>query len=102
MPQPIKIDVWSDVACPWCYIGKRRLERALAERPEADLKIGWRPFQLNPDLPREGIPRKEYIERKFGPGGARSYSRCAASTGSNGSARRSLPTTPRRLASGAK
>ena len=62
----IEIDLFSDVVCPWCFIGKRRLERALAARPEQEVQIQWRAFQLNPDLPREGIPRQHYVEAKFG------------------------------------
>jgi len=61
------IDVVSDAICPWCYIGKRRLERALRQAaPESEVRIGWRPFQLNPDMPREGMDRKEYLRAKFG------------------------------------
>jgi predicted DsbA family dithiol-disulfide isomerase len=68
------LDIVSDAICPWCYIGKRRLERALAERPEADLAIGWRPFQLNPDMPAEGMDRKDYLRAKFGDrAGGRMY-----------------------------
>ena len=59
----LTIDVISDVICPWCYIGKRRLERALEDRPAT---VRWHPFQLNPDMPREGIERKAYRVRKFG------------------------------------
>jgi predicted DsbA family dithiol-disulfide isomerase len=59
----LTIDVISDVICPWCFIGKRRLEKALNGRP-ADVR--WHPFQLNPDMPREGIERKTYRIRKFG------------------------------------
>src|SRR4051812_31270390 len=59
----LTIDVISDVICPWCFIGKRRLEKALAGRPAT---IRWHPFQLNPDMSREGIDRKEYRIRKFG------------------------------------
>ena len=65
----LTIDIISDVVCPWCYIGKRKLEAALALPEAADLppvQIRWHPFQLNPDLPAEGIPRKQYIETKFG------------------------------------
>jgi predicted DsbA family dithiol-disulfide isomerase len=63
----MKIEVVSDVVCPWCYIGKRRLEKALAaiggdERPE----VTWLPFQLNPGMPAEGMPRAEYRRAKFG------------------------------------
>ena len=63
------IDVVSDVVCPWCYIGKRHLESALAalERAGEPLPVvSWHPFELNPGLPREGIDRREYLERKFG------------------------------------
>ena len=68
----MRIDIYSDTICPWCFIGKRRLERALAERPQEDLKISWKAFQLNPQMPREGIDRQRYLELKFGgPAGAR-------------------------------
>ena len=60
------IDIVSDAICPWCYIGKRRLERALAMAPQPDLQIGWRPFQLNPDMPAEGMARQDYLRAKFG------------------------------------
>jgi predicted DsbA family dithiol-disulfide isomerase len=66
----LAIDVVSDVVCPWCYIGKRKLEAALAELARADpglaINVRWHPFQLNPDLPAAGIPRAEYLEAKFG------------------------------------
>jgi predicted DsbA family dithiol-disulfide isomerase len=62
----MNLDVFSDTICPWCYIGKRRLERALQERPQRDLKIRWRAFQLNPGMPAEGMDRKAYIDAKFG------------------------------------
>jgi predicted DsbA family dithiol-disulfide isomerase len=58
----LTIDVISDVICPWCFIGKRRLEKALGGRPAT---VRWHPFQLNPDMPREGIDRKSYRIRKF-------------------------------------
>ncbi len=65
----LTIDIVSDVVCPWCYIGKRKLEAALA-LPEAaglpGVQIRWHPFQLNPDLPQAGMPRKQYLEDKFG------------------------------------
>ncbi len=65
-----QIDVISDVVCPWCFIGKRNLEQALqswhADHPGEVPTVRWHPFQLNPDLPQEGVPRKEYLERKFG------------------------------------
>lgn len=70
----LSIDVVSDVVCPWCYIGKRKLEAALALPEAADLPnvvIRWHPFQLNPDVPAQGIGRKQYLEDKFGgPQGA--------------------------------
>jgi predicted DsbA family dithiol-disulfide isomerase len=62
----MQIDVISDTVCPWCYIGKRRLERALALRPQIEFDVRWRPFQLDPTTPAEGVDRKTYIERKFG------------------------------------
>lgn len=61
-----QIDIFSDVICPWCFIGKRRLERALKLRPVPDLTIQWRAFQLNPDMPVEGMSRQAYLENKFG------------------------------------
>ncbi len=60
------IDIVADVACPWCFIGKRRLERALAQRPDLLVTRSWRAFQLNPDMPAEGIPRALYLAAKFG------------------------------------
>ena len=67
----MNIDIISDVVCPWCYVGKRQLEAALAlyaqQYPGADRPhIGWRPFQLNPQLPSEGMSRREYVLQKFG------------------------------------
>jgi predicted DsbA family dithiol-disulfide isomerase len=64
--EALRIDIVSDVVCPWCFIGKRRLEKALALRPEIEAEITWRPFQLNPDLPPEGIERQAYLAAKFG------------------------------------
>ena len=62
----MKIDIISDTVCPWCFIGKRRLERALAMRPEMLPEINWYPFQLNPEMPEEGIERTLYLNMKFG------------------------------------
>jgi predicted DsbA family dithiol-disulfide isomerase len=62
----MKIDVISDTVCPWCFVGKSRLERALAQSPGLDPTIFWHPFQLNPDMPREGMDRALYLEMKFG------------------------------------
>ena len=62
----MRIDIFSDVICPWCFIGKRRLERALRERPQGDVETCWRAFQLNPDMPIQGMPRQLYLKAKFG------------------------------------
>jgi predicted DsbA family dithiol-disulfide isomerase len=64
--KPMTIDVVSDVMCPWCYIGKRRLEKAAALSPVIELDVRWRPFQLDPTIPDEGMDRRLYLERKFG------------------------------------
>jgi predicted DsbA family dithiol-disulfide isomerase len=64
--KPLKIDIVSDVVCPWCYIGKRRIEDALALVPDVPVEVHWRPFFLNPWVPREGIGREEYLTTKFG------------------------------------
>lgn len=62
----MRIDVFSDVVCPWCFVGKRHLEAALAEAKITDPEIHWHAFQLNPDLPPEGRDRREYMREKFG------------------------------------
>jgi predicted DsbA family dithiol-disulfide isomerase len=62
----VQLDIYSDTICPWCFVGKRRLERALAMRPQAEIGIRWRAFQLNPGMPAEGMERREYLELKFG------------------------------------
>ncbi len=62
----VQIDVVSDVMCPWCYIGKRRLEQALESIDDVEVELRWRPFQLDPTLPQEGRDRREYLENKFG------------------------------------
>lgn len=63
----IAIDIYSDVVCPWCYVGKRRLERALKTWDGSlPITIQWRPFQLNPTMPRDGMDRRQYLESKFG------------------------------------
>src|SRR6476661_3230744 len=64
--KPLQIDIVSDVVCPWCYIGKRRIENALALTPDVPVEIHWRPFFLNSWVPREGISRDEYLTAKFG------------------------------------
>jgi predicted DsbA family dithiol-disulfide isomerase len=60
------LDVFSDTVCPWCFIGKRRLERALRQRPQQELQIRWRAFQLNPGMPAGGMDRQAYLDAKFG------------------------------------
>ncbi|NND22652.1 MAG: DsbA family oxidoreductase [Silicimonas sp.] len=62
----ITLDILSDPICPWCYIGKANLDRALEARPDHALTIQWHPFQLNPDMPEAGMDRREYLETKFG------------------------------------
>ena len=64
----MRIDVFSDVVCPWCFVGKRRLEQALDAAKISDAEVHWHAFQLNPDLPPEGVDRRQYLEAKFGPG----------------------------------
>jgi predicted DsbA family dithiol-disulfide isomerase len=64
--KPLTIDIVSDVVCPWCYIGKRRIENALALVPDVPVEVHWRPFFLNPWVPRQGISREEYLTTKFG------------------------------------
>lgn len=66
MPKKVVIDVVSDVVCPWCYLGKRRLEAALKLRPNIQAEVHWRPYFLNPQVPREGMARTDYLSRKFG------------------------------------
>lgn len=62
----VKLDILSDPICPWCYIGKAHLDRALETHPEHPFEIEWHPFQLNPGMPAEGMDRREYLEGKFG------------------------------------
>ena len=64
--KPLKIDVVSDVVCPWCYIGKKRIESALAMVSDVPVEVQWRPFFLNPWVPREGMSREDYLTTKFG------------------------------------
>jgi predicted DsbA family dithiol-disulfide isomerase len=64
--KPLQIDVVSDVVCPWCFIGKRRLEKALALKPEIPVEVRYHPYFLNPWVPREGMSREEYLTTKFG------------------------------------
>lgn len=62
----MQLEIFSDTVCPWCYIGKRRLERALRQRPQPGLTLRWRAFQLNPGLPPSGMDRRQYMVAKFG------------------------------------
>lgn len=66
MAGPVSIDIVSDVMCPWCLIGKRRLEKALELRPGVEVEMRWRPYQLDPTIPEGGMDRRDYLERKFG------------------------------------
>jgi predicted DsbA family dithiol-disulfide isomerase len=78
----LTIDVISDVVCPWCFIGRRRLSTALAllaeREPDVRPLVSWHPFQLNPDLPREGIDRRSYLDAKFGARAGEIYERVRA------------------------
>jgi predicted DsbA family dithiol-disulfide isomerase len=73
----LQIDVVSDVVCPWCFIGKRRLEQALGRMPDTPVSVRWRPFQLNPQLPETGMARDEYVRSKFGGRAEEVYARVA-------------------------
>ena len=64
--QPVRIDVVSDVVCPWCFIGKHRLEKALALTPDIPVEVHWRPYFLNDWIPRGGMSREQYLTTKFG------------------------------------
>ncbi len=64
--KPVRIDIVSDVVCPWCFIGKRRLEKALELKPDIPVELHWRPYFLNDWIPREGISREQYLITKFG------------------------------------
>jgi predicted DsbA family dithiol-disulfide isomerase len=83
---PLPIDLVSDIVCPWCYIGKRLLEKAIALKPEIPVEVRFRPYLLNPWIPREGISRQEYLIAKFGSverynSGASRIAEAAASIG---------------------
>lgn len=67
MTQPIRIDIWSDIACPWCYLGKRRLEVALAQLPDQPVEVVWHSYQLSPDLPADFTgAHANYLRKKLG------------------------------------
>jgi len=62
----VRVEVFSDTVCPWCYVGKQRFEHALAARPELAVDLKWLPYELNPDLPAQGADRAQYLAAKFG------------------------------------
>lgn len=62
----IRLDIFSDPVCPWCYLGKANLDRALEAAPEHPFQIEWHPFQLNPDMPPEGVDKRDYLSARFG------------------------------------
>src|SRR5262245_28370296 len=62
----VRIDIFSDAICPWCFVGKKRLEKALAALPGHEFEVAWHPYELNPSTPAGGIPRQAYLEQKFG------------------------------------
>jgi len=62
----MRIDIYSDTVCPWCYLGKRRFELAVAARPQYEPRVTWRPFELNPDMPAEGADRGAYLAARMG------------------------------------
>lgn len=66
IPSAIRLDIFSDPVCPWCYVGKANLDRALEAHPDHPFAIQWHPFQLNPDMPPEGVAKRAYLEEKFG------------------------------------
>lgn len=82
----MRIDVISDVMCPWCYIGKRRIEAALERRPDIATEVVWHPFKLDATIPKGGVDRKEYLERKFGgpEGAAEIYARISEAGSTEG------------------
>ena len=63
---PVRLDIFSDPVCPWCYVGKANLDRALADQPDPPFTILWHPFQLNPEMPAGGVDKRRYLEDKFG------------------------------------
>ena len=62
----IKLDIFSDPVCPWCYLGKANLDRALEQHPDHPFAVEWHPFQLNPDMPAEGVDKRSYLLQRFG------------------------------------
>jgi predicted DsbA family dithiol-disulfide isomerase len=66
IPPSVRLDIFSDPVCPWCYVGKANLDRALEQHPDHPFQIQWHPFQLNPEMPAEGVAKRAYLEQKFG------------------------------------
>jgi predicted DsbA family dithiol-disulfide isomerase len=97
--EPIQVDFVADLACPWCYLGLVRLDRARAMRPERQVRMRWRPFFLNPDLPPEGMDRATYLRRKFGADATQVYRRIEDSARADGVAFafQRMPRTPNTL-----
>ncbi|MBG50858.1 MAG: DsbA family oxidoreductase [Alphaproteobacteria bacterium] len=79
----MQLDVISDTVCPWCYIGKKRLDRAMAawDRKDVTIAVDWRPYQLDPTIPAEGVDRQKYMEKKFGTERAKSAGKVIAEYG---------------------
>ena len=82
----VKLDIISDPICPWCYIGKANLDKALEQFPDHPFIIEWHPFQLNPDMPAEGMDRRAYLEGKFGgkEGAVKAYAPVVAAAEKSG------------------
>lgn len=74
----VTVEIYADIICPWCYIGKRRLDAAFAARPNVTANYVWRTFLLNPTMPRQGMNRADYLSAKFGQSAAAVYGRIAA------------------------
>jgi predicted DsbA family dithiol-disulfide isomerase len=81
MSQSLHIEVVSDHVCPWCYVGKRRLEAAIAQRPELNIDVTWQPYQLSPDMPREGRKRIDHYREIFGSDRAQTIMESMKDTG---------------------
>ncbi len=71
----LRIEIFADIICPWCYIGKKRLEKALQNRPQIEVELKWRGFLLNPSIPQSGIDRKQYLLSTFGHAASSVFSR---------------------------
>ena len=84
MPNPVRVDVVSDVVCPWCFIGKHRLEKALALKPDIPVEVHYRPYFLNDWIPREGISREEYLTDQIRLARALQRHRAARARGGGG------------------